>query len=256
MEPGHTDSRKLKKTALGGIGLILLSLAVLPIAGARPGRIKPPPGAVPETGESPATEQAAPQDPENPPAMPEPTGKACTQGANQTNCDPNHPGDAAGRKPGNTPGDAWYKDMAKQMYELQQALDPMITWSATQSPQMAYFGKWMQSVIQEYYELGFNPNGTPRKYDYGRMTRGDYNYILVYWVQPIYYNILYTASDYYSTHAGSSEISQYRKLLSPVVSNYHDLVRCNYGFNGDDNGALEDSEAYPVESRAGLGRTR
>jgi hypothetical protein len=256
MEHGHARSRGPKKTALGRIGLILLSLAALPIAGARPGRIKPPPGAVPATAESPATAQPAPQDPQDPPPLPQPTGKACTQGQDQSDCDPNHPGDAAGRRPGNTPGDAWYRDMAKQMFELQEALDPVIAWSSKEAPQMAYFAEWMQSLVQQYHELGFHPNNNPREHAHGRMTRGDFNYILVYWVQPVYYNVLYSASDYYRAHAGSPEISEYRRMLDPVMSNYHDLVRCNYGFNGNDKGALEDSEAYPVESSAGLGRAR
>jgi hypothetical protein len=216
---------------------------------ARPGKIPPPPAEAPAAGESPATGQPAPADAANPKEMPQPTGKQCTEGADQSQCDKMHMGNEQGKKPTNTPSDAWYKDMAKQMYELQQALDGMIAWSNARDPMITYYSKWLRGVVQQYYSYGYEPVYAPRRYSFGPMSRGDYNYYYYYWVQPLYYALMYRVVAYRIQYPRDAS---YLPYLGGVALNYHDLVRCNYGFNGDDQAALEDSQAYSIEAAVGL----
>jgi hypothetical protein len=184
-----------------------------------------------------------------PKEMPKPTGKQCVEGTDQTICDKQHPGNSQGQKPNNTPSDAWYKDMAKQMYEMQQALDGMVTWSGTHDRQTMNYSMWLRSIVQQYYSYGYEPDHTPRSYSFGRMSRGDYNYYYYYWVQPIYYELLYKLMAY---RVRSPADTTYMPYLRAVSQNYHDLVRCNYGFNGNDGGAQDDSHAVSAESAIGL----
>lgn len=241
--------RWMKNVVLGAV--LGLALIVCSDAFARIGKIPPPPAKAPAAGESPATDQPAPEDPENPPPMPAPDGKACTKGPDQKDCDPGHPGNEKGAKPGNKPPDAWYTAMAGEMYNLQQSLEKMSSYSQTRDTILSYYSTWALSVTQQYYSLGFR-DGVPISYPYGRMTRGDFNYYFFYWLQPIYYNILYQAADYYRVHSRETNIVEYKEKLRKVVSSYHGLVKCNYGFNGNDNGALEDSEANAEEAAAGI----
>ncbi len=245
-----SPSRWVKNVALGA-GLILTQLVGSDVS-ARIGRIPPPPAQAPAEGQSPATGQAAPPDANEPPPIAPPEGKRCTSEPDQSVCDPGHPGNPEGVKPGNTPPDAWYSAMAGEMYDLQEGLEKMSAWSSSHNAGLLrYYCEWLQSVTQQYYEIAFSGGG-PRQYPFGRMTRGDFNYVLFYWVQPIYYNVLYQAADYYRGHAHESHMSEYMSAMQGVASAYHGLVKCNYGFNGRDSGALEDSQAREFEIRAGI----
>ena len=51
---------------------------------------------------------------------------------------------------------------------------------------------------------------------------------------------------------GGPQIPNYRDMLQGVSSSYHSLGLCNYGFNGNDDGAREDLRAQAAEERAGL----
>lgn len=238
----------------GAAIMTLRWLAISAPAHARPEPI-PRPVAQPAAGISPGTGQEAPEDPEDPPPIIQPpAGLDCIAGMDQSVCDPGHAGDDAGKRPGNTPPDAWYDDMALQMYNLQEGLDDMADWGARHDPYIGYYATWMKSVVQQYYAVGYGPGGKPRHYSYGRMTRGDFNYHYYYWVRPIYYSLLYYSVSYYETYYGRPEIYEYQNKLSHVVASYHGLVLCNYGFNGDDAESREDLTAYAVEDAAGVRR--
>lgn len=236
------------------------AMGLLPLGGvahARPEPI-PPPTEDPEPEESPGTGQDAPVDPEDPEPIPPPEGLDCIaedggEEEDQSDCDPDHPGNPDGDHPGNTPSSAWYDDMAMRMYYLQEDLEQMSAWADSHSLYIYYYSMWMMSVVQQYYAVGFYPSGDPREYPYGYMTRGDFNYYLYYWVRPIYYSLLYYSAQYYNSHLGEPQIPEYQQLLSNVASSYHPLVACNYGFNGDDTGAREDTSAYEREADAGIG---
>ena len=230
--------------ALLGVGLLALATD----AQARPEPI-PKPVEEPEPGESPATGQEAPEDPEDPPRIPPPGEMDCIEDEDEESCDPDHP---AEEPPGNKPGPAWYSDMAYRMYELQESLEEMTTWSSGKDPYITYYSKWMKSVVQQYYSIAYEPSGKPREYSYGKMTRGGYNYVYYYWVRVVYYNLLYYSADYYQDHYDEPEIPEYKEKLGKVAEAYHPLVLCNYGFNGDDEGAREDLSARAAEERAGL----
>lgn len=253
--PGNAPAPRNEDHRL--MGSLVLSVGLLAMAAttahARPEPIQPP-VEEPAPEESPGTGQDAPEDPADPPPIEPPGGLACTAAANQSDCDPAHPGGPEGKRPGNKPPRGWYKDMAKQMYELQGDLQQLSTWGKSHDPLVHYYATWMTSVVQQYYALGFHANGSPRSYSYGPMTRGDFNYYYYYWVQPIYYSLLYYSAQYYSAHTSSPQIPYYRSYLSNVASSYHDLVACNYGFNGDDEGAREDMKAKRREAQAGLRR--
>lgn len=219
-------------------------------ADARPEPI-PKPVASPDVGESPGTGQQAPDDPEEPELIPPPEGLQCSA-ADEDVCDPDHPGNAAGKQPNNEPPPSWYDDMAEQMYNLQESLDDMSKWGADHDPYIEYYALWMRSVVQQYYALGYDYSGKPHDYDYGPMTRGDYNYYYYYWVRPIYLTMLHYCGYYYESHWQSPDLYRYQTMLGEVVDSYHALVKCNYGFNGDDEGAREDLYAQMAERNAGL----
>jgi hypothetical protein len=227
------------------IGLLALSTT----ADARPEPI-PKPVEEPEDEESPATGQEAPDDPEEPEVIEPPEGLDCVDGEDQSDCDPEHEGSDDGKRPGNNPPDVWYDDMAEQMYDLQESLDDMADWGMKHDTHVGYYATWMKSVVQQYYALGYGPSGKPRSYSHGRMTRGDYNYYYYYWVRPIYYSMLYYAAEYYESH---TEVSEYETLMYEVARSYRSMVRCNYGFNGDDADAREDLFMQKAEQRAGVG---
>jgi hypothetical protein len=250
MERNRVSPPRWVKNVLLGAGLILAQLVGSDVS-ARIGKIPPPPAKAPPEGKSPATGQPAPADPKEPPPIAAPEGKPCKSGPDQRECDPDHPGSPEGKKPGNKPPDAWYTAMAGEMYDLQQGLEKVSNWSSRHESTVHYYSEWLQSVTQQYYESAYH-DGVPRQYPFGRMTRGDFNYILFYWVQPIYYNLLYQASEYYRSHSSESHISEYKSAMKSVSSAYHGLVKCNYGFNGEDSGALEDSEAQEFEATAGI----
>ncbi|HLT39070.1 MAG TPA: hypothetical protein VK034_22455 [Enhygromyxa sp.] len=240
-----------KKRVFMGAALTLGLFALSTAADARPEPI-PKPVEKPEPGESPGTGQDAPEDPDDPPRIEPPEGLDCIEGDDQSDCDPDHEGDDHGRRPGNKPGDAWYRDMAEQMYNLQESLDDMADWGADHDPYVEYYAVWMRSVVQQYYALGYD-KGKPRKYSHGRMTRGDFNYYYYYWVRPIYFTMLHYSAYYYKSHIRSSDVEIYREVLHEVVESYHGLVLCNYGFNGDDEDAREDLRAQLAEQAAGFG---
>ncbi len=248
----QANSYESIRKSLTALTLALAPLLVSHAAEARPAEIKPPPGAVPEQGQAPATGQPAPSDPQNPPEMPAPQDLQCAPGGEAAVCDPQHPGNEEGQQPNNTPGDAWFKDMATQMFELQESLKGLSNWSQGRAPYIEYYTQWLLAMTQQYYALGFYPSGVPRTYSYGRMTRADFNYYFYYWLRPVYYNLLYSSANYYSFHRGGPDYYIYQKSLYDVAHNYHDLVACNYGFNADDKGAREDMEAGKSEAKAGV----
>ncbi|HWN66554.1 MAG TPA: hypothetical protein VNM90_02880 [Haliangium sp.] len=215
---------------------------------ARPAPI-PKPVEEPEPEESPGTGQDAPQDPEEPPLIEPPEGIACNEEGDDEDCDPGHPAD---KHPGNKPQPAWYSDMAYRMYELQESLEEMSAWASGEDSYIYYYSTWMKSVAQQYYALGYDDDGEPREYPYGKMTRGDYNYVYYYWVRPIYYSLMYYSAQYYEVHKYEPQIGEYKKRLGYVADSYHPLVLCNYGFNGDDKGSREDLAAKKAEGRAGI----
>jgi len=234
----------------------VLTLGVLTLsasAEARPEPI-PKPVAMPDIDESPGTGQDAPEDPEDPPLIEPPEGLDCVAGDDQSDCDPGHEGDDAGRRPGNEPSDEWYGDMALRMYVLQESLDDMSEWAEEHDPYVAYYVVWMKSVVQQYYSLGYDHSGKPREYSYGRMTRGDYNYYYYYWVRPIYLTMLHYSAYYYKSHRHSPDLYEYEEALAQVAGSYHMLVLCNYGFNGEDEDAREDLRVQLAEQNAGFDR--
>lgn len=242
-----------RNRAFLGAGLFSVLLAFGAAVHARPDPIKPPPGATPPPSASPATGQPPPNDPQDPPPMPAPNGLPCTTGTDQRDCDPGHPGSPEGKRPGNTPPPAWFRDMAGRMFDLQESLEDMSEWARVNDPTVYYFSTWLMSVTQQYYALAYTPDGSPRPYAFGQMTRGDFNQIYYYWVRPIYFSLMDHAALYFQSHA-ASELGDYPDLISDVLSSYHPLVLCNYGFNGDDAGAREDLEAKTVEAKAGARR--
>lgn len=240
-----------------GTALAAGLLAIGVDAQARPEPI-PKPVDKPEPGESPGTGQKLPDDPEEPPPLGDPLGRDCTEGEDQSNCDPDHPD---GKPPSNTPGPAWYDDMHQRMYDLQESLDDMIEWAEGEDDPdieaMCYYATLMQALVQQYYALAYDSSGEPRQYPFGKMTRGDYNYFFYYWVRPIYYyGLLYYAVRYYEENqdegALKSQNDEYLEHLDHVVQAYHPVVLCNYGFKGDDKGAREDLDAQAAEERAGV----
>jgi hypothetical protein len=232
------------------IGALLAAglLALGTDAYARPEPI-PKPVEEPDPEESPGTGQDAPEDPEEPPPIEPPEGIGCTKGDDQSDCDPDHPAD---EHPGNNPKPAWYSDMAYRMYELQESLEEMSTWASGEDPYIYYYSTWMKTVVQQYYGMGYDDHGKPREYPYGKMTRGDYNYVYYYWVRPIYYSLMYYSAEYYEEHKYEPQIPEYKERLGYVAESYHPLVSCNYGFNGNDKGSREDTSAKAAEGRAGL----
>lgn len=254
MERMETNASRWNQASLRGrvfLGAVLALglLAPSTIAYARPEPI-PEPVEEPEPEESPATGQDAPADPEDPPVIEPPEGLPCVEGEDQSNCDPGHPGDPEGKRPGNEPPEVWFDDMAMQMFELQEGLDDMAEWSARHDRYIYYYARWLKSVVQQYYALGYGPGGNPRQYSFGPMTRGDFNYYHYYWVRPLYFNLLYYGAQYYNR--GGPQIPDYLDMLQGVASSYHSLVLCNYGFNGNDRGSREDLRAQAAEARAGL----
>jgi hypothetical protein len=229
------------------LGLFALGTA----AHARPEPI-PKPVEEPEPEESPGTGQDAPEDPEDPEIIPPPEGMDCIDEDDQSDCDPDHAGDAAGKHPGNTPPDAWYDDMAEQMYNLQEGLEDMADWGAEHDPYVGYYAVWMKSVVQQYYALGYADKGEPREYSYGRMTRGDFNYYYYYWVRPTYFSLLHYSAQYYESHRYGPGIYEYQFLMYEVASSYRGMVLCNYGFNGEDDESREDLQAELAQERAGV----
>lgn len=241
-----TKTKRVVTSAALTLGLLALS----PSTDARPDPI-PKPVAKPEPEQAPGTGQDAPEDPEEPPVIEPPEGLDCVAGEDQSDCDPDHAGNDAGKRPGNEPPNAWYDDMAEQMYNLQEGLDAMADYGAQHDPYVGYYATWMKSVVQQYYALGYD-HGKPREYSYGRMTRGDFNYYYYYWLRPIYFSLLHYSALYYQSHYDSPHVSRYQAALYEVVEGYHGMVACNYGFNGDDADAREDLQARQAEQNAGL----
>jgi hypothetical protein len=244
----HTPACLVRGRMFIGAALGAGLLALTADAQARPEPI-PEPTEEPDEGDSPATGQEPPDDPEDPPRLEPPKGMDCDEDDEEDSCDADHPDD---KKPGNKPGPAWYRDMSYRMYELQESLEEMSSWAAGEDQNIYYYATWMKSVVQQYYALAYEPGGKPREYPYGKMTRGDYNYVYYYWVRVVYYNLLYYSADYYDAHKHEPQIPDYKRKLGKVASSYHPLVLCNYGFNGDDKGAREDLGARDHETRAGL----
>lgn len=250
-----STKRIIRVAARGGIHAAAIAIPLLlgAVAEARPAPIPPPPGLRPDPGAAPATGQSAPADPADPPLIPPPQGLACTEGVDQSVCDPSHPGGPGGALPGNTPPPGWFDDMATWMFGLQESLDGLSDFGEQQqAPLIDYYATWLMSVTQQYYALAFLPDAHPRPYGFGPMTRGDFNYYYYYWVRPIYFSLLHYATDYYAAHLGSPGIGAYENLIGSVAWNYHALVRCNYGLDGDDAGAREDLSAEDLERTAGV----
>lgn len=234
-----------------GAMLALGLLAYGTDAQARPEPI-PEPTEEPEPEESPGTGEDAPDDPEDPPPIEPPEGLECAEGEDQgeeEDCDPGHPDD---EHPNNHPGPAWYDDMAYRMYELQESLEDMSSWAASEDVYIYYYARWLMAVVQQYYALAYDGQGEPREYPYGKMTRGDFNYVFYYWVRPIYYSLMYYSAEYYEENEDEPQIPEYQQRLGDVADSYHPLVLCNYGFNGDDDGSREDLSVRNVEARAGI----
>jgi hypothetical protein len=229
----------------------VLSLGLLALGTEAHARSKPIPKPVeePEPEESPGTGQAAPEDPEAPPPIEPPEGMACSEDDDESDCDPGHPGD---KHPGNKPKPEWYSDMAYRMYEMQESLEEMSVWASGEDQYIYYYATWMKVVVQQYYALAYDAHGQPREYPYGKMTRGDYNYVYYYWVRPIYFSLIYYSAQYYESHRYEPQIGEYKERLGDVADSYRPLVLCNYGFNGDDEGSREDMAAKQAEARAGI----
>lgn len=229
-----------------------MPVLVASAAQARPEPIPQPPGERPPPGASPGTGQPAPADPADPTVIPPPQGLACIEGADQTVCDPSHPGGPQGAVPGNEPQRPWFDDMATWMFGMQESLGDLSAFGQEHSPLIDYYATWLTSVTQQYYALAYLPDASPRPYGFGPMTRGDFNYYYYYWVRPIYFSLLHYAAEYYVEHAGSTEIGAYEGLIGSVAWNYHALVRCNYGLDGDDKAAREDVSGEDLERTAGV----
>lgn len=244
----------MKKWSIA-LALGATSLATLP-AGARPGPIPPPPGECTLEDQCPSA-GFRPADPGDPPPLPPPTGKPCRIEPDQLICDPGHaPDPTTGKVPDNNPGQPWRTDMSQQMRDLQTELDEVMDFSSRmQQPEMLFHAEWLQSVLQLSFWDMFSAFGVPKVYPFGAPTRGDFNYHYYHFMRPIYYNLIYRAQDFYSAYEyylSEAEYTEYVSVMSSLSETYHAFTRCQYGFNGADTEALEDSDAYSEEAKAGF----
>lgn len=76
----------------------------------------------------------------------------------------------------------------------------MSEWARVNDRHVYYFSTWLMSVTQQYHALAYTPDGPPRSYTFGQMTRGDFNQIYCYRVRPVYFNLIAHAAMYYQSH--------------------------------------------------------
>jgi hypothetical protein len=218
------------------LSLASLAATVLMMASTALAQVPPPPGAAPGANESPATGQndQAP--------LPQPTGR---------NTSVRHPD----WRVGNALTDDWFTAMHGDIYYMQQHVQQLKSWAHNYNHQIYRHADWLNYLLTQYYEKHYDQHGRPRWYHYGRSTRGDFNYEYYYWLRPVYRRLLCHAAEYYREYrhrnGHAHKVREYRGYMREVVYKYHRLTKCNYGFNGDDNRAQDDSEVAAEEDDLG-----
>jgi hypothetical protein len=200
--------------------------------------VPPPPGA-PGPDESPATGQQAPG------SLPPPVGHDTAV---------EHPDPRVG----NDLSDEWFSAMHGEIYYAQQYTRDLKNWAYDYHPQIYFYASWLDYLYDQYYYAHYDDRGQPRSYGYGRPTRGDFNYAYYYWIRPVYKQILSYSASYYDTYRYNSghghKFYAYKRSLKKVMDRYHSFVRCNYGFNGNDSQAQDDTELLELEAATGVAR--
>jgi hypothetical protein len=219
------------------LSIATLAATVLLMASSAFAQVPPPPGNAPGVGESPGTGQNEPA------PLPSPIGR---------NTSVRHPD----WRVGNSLGDDWYPAMHGDIYFFQEQVKKLMDWSKDYHHGIYHKAHWLNFLIEKYYFSCYDQHGKARWYNYGRCTRGDFNYYYFYWIRPVYYNLLRQSADYYREykhkHSHAHKVREYKGYIKEVVYKYHRFTKCNYGFNGDDNRAQDDVEAGSFEDDLGV----
>ena len=221
----------MKKLSIASLAATVLLMASTAFA-----QVPPPPGAAPGANDSPATGQ---QD-QSP--LPTPSGK---------NTSVRH----SDWRVGNNLTDDWYESMHGDIYYFQQHIKQLKDWSKDYNYNVYKYASWISYILDESYYKHYDQHGRARWYSYGKPTRGDFNYAYYYWVRPLYKKLLWHSAEYYREHKHKNghahKVREYKGYIKEVVHKYHRFTKCNYGFNGDDARAADDTEVRADEQNLG-----
>jgi hypothetical protein len=265
------EESMIRRTAVSALVTSALLVAISASA-----EVPSPVGAPPPAGESPATGDlppippppsdtpaeppATPTDADELPPIPAPEGRP----SNPQHPDPNV---------GNRPPASWYTDMYHEVYDSSYYYSKMERWAyheytRTHSQDAynlyvyaAYLRYYTTQYFWTFYEYGSDHKTIQPKY-YSRWgyhaTRGDYNYAYHYYIRPVYREYVRYASYYYNRHYRDRDYNydygygKYSDHAYYASKHYHSYVKCNYGKNGTDPQAKDDTEMASWEQSAGI----
>jgi hypothetical protein len=224
----------MKKTfSLASLAATLLLMASTALA-----QVPPPPVAAPGPGASPGTGQGdTVQTP-----MTTPSGR----------------GTSADSHVGNAVDDMWFNAMHGDIYYFQQHINELYDWSRNYNSNINKYSSQIRYYLDQYYFSCYDSSGHARWYNnqYGRCSRGDFNYYYYYWIRPLYTKLIWYGADYYREYHNKSGHSQhvhdYQRYMKDTVYYYHHFTKCNYGINGDDPKAVDDTTVFGVEDDLGI----
>jgi hypothetical protein len=156
----------------------------------------------------------------------------------------------------NTPPESWYQDMHGAIYYGQQSTRDFKNWSYGKSSEIYKYAHKLDQYYDNYYWNAYGHDGRPTRYSWGYASRGDFNYGYYYYIRPIYVKVLYAAKAYYKSHYSNGYSYEYNTYYKPLIQKfvyqYHYLTKCNYGKNGNDPKAADDTEVQGLEAELGL----
>jgi hypothetical protein len=149
----------------------------------------------------------------------------------------------------NKPPMDWYKDMYKQLYDMQQHAQHMQ--KGYYSHELTYYASYLYYVLDKLYASTYVSYGQPKQYAWGYPTRGDFNHVYYYWIRPLYKKMVYHSAHYYNS-LDPYYYPSYKQNFYPMYDGYHSLTRCMFGQNGNDPKAEDDTEWTKLEASAGF----
>src|SRR5262249_52792142 len=120
------------------------------------------------------------------------------------------------------------------------------------------YAGYMRTAMTAYYWSYYDQYQKPKHYNWGYPSRGGFNYGYEYWIRPLYYQYVKYAYNYYHKYSKyhNFDYNGYHDNMYYAAHYYHYFTRCNYGKNGNDTVAKDDTEALANEQAAGVDVTQ
>jgi hypothetical protein len=247
----------------------VLTTSVLATSRAR-ADVPPPVGPPPAQGQSPGTGGLPPIPPPSGPVTP---GQPPTTVPGSDQLPPIPPPDNRPSNPqnpnpnvNNYPVYGWYGDMYQDIYYTSYYFQQVEYWAYNEYYRTGYkevydlyiYAGYLRTAMTEYYWSFYDEYHQPKQYGWGYGSRGDFNYGYEYWIRPLYFQFLNYGYKYYHKYSKykNFDYKNYHNYMYYAGRYYHDYTRCNFGLDGNDTGAKDDTEAFSLEQAAGFDVTQ